>query len=178
MTRDELNKAYFEWMYSLVCDDEPSYRELFHFLHGVDFTYTIDMDGNRFDDGVNLRYRFADESGYNGRMGAKYLDSRPCSVLEMLLALAIRLEEHIMSDPEQGDRTRIWFWTMLSNLELDDMIDSRFDANHVENAIQKLLNREYGRDGKGGLFRIKHCKYDLRNVEIWYQANWYLNGVK
>lgn len=178
MTRDELNKAYFEWMYSLVCDDEPSYRELFHFLHGVDFTYTIDMDGNRFDDGINLRYRFADESGYNGRMVAKYLDSRPCSVLEMLLALAIRLEEHIMSDPEQGDRTRIWFWTMLSNLELDDMIDSRFDANHVENAIQKLLNREYGCDGKGGLFRIKHCKYDLRNVEIWYQANWYLNGVK
>lgn len=92
MTRDELNKAYFEWMYSLVCDDEPSYRELFHFLHGVDFTYTIDMDGNRFDDGINLRYRFADESGYNGRMVAKYLDSCPCSVLEMLLALAIRLE--------------------------------------------------------------------------------------
>lgn len=91
--------------------------------------------------------------------------------MEMLLALAIRLEEHIMSDPERGDRTRIWFWTMLSNLELDDMIDSRFDANHVENAIQKLLNREYGRDGKGGLFRIKHCKYDLRNVEIWYAWN-------
>ena len=107
MTRDELNKAYFEWMYSLVCDDEPSYRELFHFLHGVDFTYTIDMDGNRFDDGINLRYRFADESGYNGRMVAKYLDSRPCSVLEMLLALAIRLEEHIMSDPEPVSYTHL-----------------------------------------------------------------------
>ena len=88
------------------------------------------------------------------------------------------LDVYKRQDPERGDRTRIWFWTMLSNLELDDMIDSRFDANHVENAIQKLLNREYGRDGKGGLFRIKHCKCDLRNVEIWYQANWYLNGVK
>ena len=40
MTSDELNKAYFEWMYSLVCDDEASYRELFHFLHGVDFTWS------------------------------------------------------------------------------------------------------------------------------------------
>ena len=107
MTSDELNKAYFEWMYGLVCDDEASYRELFHFLHGVDFTYTIDMDGNRFDDGVNLRYRFADECRYSGRLVAKYLDTRPCSVLEMLLALAIRLEEHIMSDPERGDRTRM-----------------------------------------------------------------------
>ena len=178
MTSDELNKAYFEWMYGLVCDDVTSYQELFHFLHGVDFTYTIDMDGNRFDDGINLRYRFADECGYSEQMVAKYLDTRPCSVLEMLLALAIRLEEHIMSDPERGDRTRIWFWTMISNLELDDMIDSKFDADYVGNAVQRLLNREYERDGEGGLFRIKHCKYNLRNVEIWYQANWYLNGVK
>ena len=88
------------------------------------------------------------------------------------------LTEYIMSDPEQGDRTRIWFWTMISNLELDDMIDSKFNADYVGNAVQRLLNREYERDGKGGLFRIKHCKYNLRNVEIWYQANWYLNGVK
>ena len=24
MTRDELNNAYFDWMYQLVCDDEYS----------------------------------------------------------------------------------------------------------------------------------------------------------
>ena len=45
MTRDELNNAYFDWMYQLVCDDEYSrglsYRKLLSLLHDTDFTYTI-----------------------------------------------------------------------------------------------------------------------------------------
>ena len=62
MTRDELNNAYFDWMYQLVCDDEYSrglsYRKLLSLLHDTDFTYTIALDGNRYDDGIDLRYRF------------------------------------------------------------------------------------------------------------------------
>ena len=41
MTRDELNNAYFDWMYQLVCDDEYSrglsYRKLLYLLHDTDF---------------------------------------------------------------------------------------------------------------------------------------------
>ena len=40
------------------------------------------------------------------------------------------------------------------------------------------LNRDYGRDGKGGLFTIEHCRYDMRDIEIWYQANWYLDNIR
>ena len=40
MTRDELNNAYFDWMYQLVCDDEYSrglsYRKLLFLLHDTD----------------------------------------------------------------------------------------------------------------------------------------------
>ena len=67
---------------------------------------------------------------------------------------------------------------MISNLELSEMDDDAFDEDYVINVIERLLDREYERDGKGGLFRIEHCKYDLREVEIWYQANWYLNNVR
>ena len=77
MTQDEMNNMYFEWMYHLVCEEDMSYRKLFYLLHDIDFTYTIDMDGNRFDDGVDLRYRFGDETGCDERMVAKYLDTRP-----------------------------------------------------------------------------------------------------
>ena len=39
MTRNELNNAYFDWMYQLVCDDEYSrglsYRKLLFLLHAV-----------------------------------------------------------------------------------------------------------------------------------------------
>ena len=65
---------------------------------------------------------------------------------------------------------------MLHNLGLDSMTDDRFDVRYVEAVILRFLNREYEPDGTGGLFKIKNCKYDLRDVEIWYQLNWYLDN--
>lgn len=77
MTRDELNNAYFDWMYQLVCDDEYSrglsYRKLLYLLHDTDFTFTIALDSNRYDDGIDLRYRFGNEQGYRDSMIASYL---------------------------------------------------------------------------------------------------------
>lgn len=178
MTKDELNNAYFEWMYQLVCDErdsEMSYRKLLYLLHDTDFNYTIPMDGNRAEDGTDLRYRFGYENAYDGPIIAAYLDDRPCSVLEMMVALAIRCEEHIMCDPDIGDRTGQWFWNMIDNLGLGDMDDEGFDKNYAERVIQKFLNREYKRNGEGGLFTVKHYRKDLRSVEIWYQMCWYLD---
>lgn len=182
MTRDELNNAYFDWMYQLVCDDEYSrglsYRKLLSLLHDTDFTYTIALDGNRYDDGIDLRYRFGNEQGYRDNMIASYLDNRPCSVLEMIIALAIRLEEHIMDDPDIGNRTGQWFWDMIVSLGLGSMDDSKFDKAYAIDVIRRFLNRDYEQDGKGGLFTIEHCRYDMRDIEIWYQANWYLDNVR
>ena len=179
MTKDELNNAYFEWMYQLVCDERgaegPSYRKLLYLLHDTDFFYTIPMDGNRAEDGTDLRYRFGYENAYEGPMIATYLDDRPCSVLEMMVALAIRCEEHIMCDPDIGNRTGQWFWNMIDNLGLSGMDDLQFDRNYAKRVVQKFLNREYKRNGEGGLFTVKHYRMDLRSVEIWYQMCWYLD---
>lgn len=179
MTKDELNNAYFEWMYQLVCSEQYSQRrscrKLLCLLHDTEFTYTIPMDGNRAEDGTDLRYRFGYENTYEGPMIAAYLDDRPCSVLEMMVALSIRCEEHIMDDPDIGDRTGQWFWNMIANLGLDSMNDTKFDKAHAREIIRKFLNREYGRNGEGGLFTVKHCRDDLRSVEIWYQMCWYLD---
>lgn len=181
MTRNKLNDTYFNWMYQLVYDEQYSkrlsYRKLLYLLHDTEFTYTIAMDGNRYEDGTDLRYRFGYEYGYEGAMIAEYLDNRPCSVLEMLIALAIRLEEHIMDDPEIGNRTGQWFWNMITNLGLGSMDDEKFDKKYAVDIIRRFLNRDYERNGKGGLFTVEHCRYDLRNVEIWYQACWYLDSM-
>lgn len=180
MTKDELNNLYFEWMYRLVCCDEQhfegvSYRKLLYLLHDVEFTYTIPMDGNRAEDGIDLRYRFGYENEYEEPMIATYLDNRPCSVLEMMVALAIRCEEHIMDDQDIGDRTGQWFWNMIANMGLSSMNDVDFDRNYAQKTIQKFLSRKYKRNGEGGLFTVHHCRKDLRTVEIWYQMHWYLD---
>lgn len=184
MTRNELNGKYFSWMCQLVCDEKKypgrlSYQKLLNFLHSVNFSYTIATDSNREEDGIDLRYRFGYENTYEGAMIASYLDDRPCSILEMMIALSIRCEEHIMDDPDIGNRTGQWFWNMIANLGLDSMDDSRFDSLHdkVNAIIQRFLNREYGCNGEGGLFTVKNCKYDLRSVEIWYQMCWYLDEI-
>lgn len=179
MTQDALINEYFEWMYHLVCKNRytrrRSYRKLLSRLHSIDFIYIIGMDGNRAEDGVNLRYRFGYENGYRDSMIAAYLDNKSCSVLEMLVALAIRCEEHIMEDSDIGDRTGEWFWLMIENLGLRDMNDARFDRRYVDETIDIFLNREYKRNGEGGLFIVKDCHRDLRSVEIWYQMCWYLD---
>ena len=57
------------------------------------------------------------------------------------------------------------------------MSDARFDRDRVEYVIAKFLNRDYEADGRGGLFRIRNCKYDLRNVEIWTQMLYFLDSI-
>ena len=102
MTRDELIDQYFDWMYQLVVDDRysnKSYRKLFSRLYDTEFTYTIPMDGNRAEDGIDLRYRFGREHLYSDAMVASYLDDRPCSILEMMIALSFGVRSTLWMTP-------------------------------------------------------------------------------
>ena len=181
MTKNELNKKYFDWMCQLVCDGRVSkilsYSKLLHQLHEAEFTYTIDMDGNRASDGIELRYRFGYGNHYDMAMVATYLDCRPCSILEMMVALANRCEENIMEDPDIGDRTNDWFWEMIKSLGLEGMTNANYDKDEVDYILERFINREYEPNGKGGLFTVRYPKRDMRNVEIWFQLCWYLDSV-
>lgn len=180
MTKDELINRYFDWMYQLVVDDrysKRSYRKLFAKLHDTEFTYMIPMDGNRAEDGIGLRYRFGREKSYSDVAIASGLDDRPCSILEMMIALSIRCEEHIMDDPDIGNRTGQWFWEMIVSLGLGSMNDARFNRDYVEDVLERFLDRDYAHDGEGGLFTIRHSRKDMRSIEIWYQMNCYLNKI-
>lgn len=177
--RDRLNDDYFEWMYQLVCNDRYyknlSYRKLLYFLHDTEFVYIIERDSNRAVEGVDLRNRFGREVGYSSEDIEKYLGDRPCSVLEMIIALAFEIEICVMDDPLHGDRTGQWFWNMIVNLGLGGMSDSRFDERYADEVIVKFLSRGYSPKGEGGLFTVHNPLYDMRDAEIWYQAMWYLD---
>lgn len=181
MGHEFIKNQYFNWMCGLVCNEahpkRAFYKDLLIHLHDTEFVYILDMDSNRAQDGVDFRYRFAYEFEYDRSIVDRSLNDKPCSVLEMMVALAHRCEEDIMEDPELGDRTGQWFWDMIVSLGLDDMDDDNFDQTYVDFVINRFLKREYRRNGEGGLFTIERCDCDLRDVEIWYQMNWYLNNV-
>lgn len=182
MTRRDLNNEYFDWLFDLVCENrfsaQNSYRKLLMRLHSIEFRYLLLKDQARAEEGIALRYRFAITQGYeeSSDIILDYLDG-PCSVLEMILALAIHCEESIMDDPALGDRTGQWFWEMIVNLGLGSMTDNRYNRRRVDDVVQRFLDRDYDPDGRGGLFTIRDCTRDLRNVEIWYQFCWYLGSI-
>lgn len=181
MTGDMIKNQYFEWMYKLGIGQKiinnKTYVKLFEFLNNIDFSYILPMDDNRAMDGIDLRYRFGHDNSYENYIITKYLDDRPCSVLEMMIALSLRCEESIMDNPDIGNRISKWFWDMIINLGLSKMSDDCFDKKYVETAVNRFMTRQYEANGKGGLFIIRNRKQDLRNVEIWYQACWYLDEI-
>ena len=176
MTRD-IQKDYFNWLCKIVSDSKPnrrSYSKLLWYLHEIEFTFIIPMDENRCVDGVELRYRYGRLHNIEGPVIASCLDVTPCSVLEMMVALAARCEDNIMVDPAYGSRPGRWFWMMIRSLGLGNMSDGNFDIEYANSIIWRFLNREFERDGKGGLVYIPGTQYDMRSMEIWYQMQRYL----
>ena len=179
MNENKITAEYFEWLCNMVCEGRfarnVSFRKLLAYLFETEFVYLMPKDSNRADDGMELRYQFAYE--HAGVEDAElYLDG-PCNMLEMMVALARRCEENIMDNPEYGNRLGQWFWQMVNSLGLSGMTDDAFDKPYVDEVIDTFLDRQYKANGRGGLFTIKGCKYDLRNVEIWYQLCWYLDSI-
>lgn len=175
-----LEYEYFNWMYNLVCDDRlfrKTYKKLLTKLYNTEFIYLLPMDGNRAEDGIDLRYKFGYENNLNESMISTYLDYKPCSILEMMIALSLRCEENITYNPDLGDRKAQLFWNMIVSLKLGIMDDTNFDICYVEKVLDKFLNRKYEPNGSGGLFTINNSDKDLRDMEIWYQMHLYLDYI-
>lgn len=170
---------YFDWLYALVCGDwEPrgqSFHRLLMFLYNEDFVPACEMDACRGEDGLNLRYRFAQEKDIPYRELEAAFQGVPCSVLEMMVALAIRIEEHIMEDAAAGNRVGQWFWNMIVSLGFVAMDDNRFDERRAKGIIARFNACDYEPNGAGGLFTLLHPREDMRTIDIWYQLMAYLN---
>ena len=175
-----LANKYFNWMYDKTYDPvyfrDKSYRKLFDYLNTIEFFYFIPMDGNRAYDGIQLRYRFGRECDISDAAISAQLDIGTPTVLEVMVALAIRIEESIMSNAEIGDRTPKWMYEMIRNLNLHTMSDDnpRFDAEKVYSIVNDCMDRNYSANGDNAFFFVKNPRQDMRAVDIWKQAMWYL----
>ena len=180
MPISKLENLYFDWLVSRVCNSyqKAEYYELLQALYYIPFRWYMNRDENREADGEALRYDFEDILSVRPRRRLDDILPFKCSVLEMLVALSVRCEETIMSDPDEGDRTAKWFWTMIFNLGLEDMRNNRFDWYYVKERTDIFMERRYSRDGSnGGLFVVPNPPRDMRRTEIWYQMNWYLDDL-
>lgn len=162
--------SYLEYLCSIVgAADDPGYLLLMKDLYSADFAPVLVHDQARVLDGLELRRDF----------GGRTDPNKPCSVLEMMIGLAKRIDFQL-EDPDILGENIIseWFWSMITNLGLDICIDEEYgaawDSWFVKERVDRLVNREYDPSGFGGLFPLMNPKEDQRNVEIWYQMNAYL----
>lgn len=182
LTAEQIWKDYFLYLYQMVCGGDENCKNirwdmLMAQLYQTPFRYSyILMDGNRLEDGLALRERFIDEHNCSAYT-VKMLDEHECSILEVMIALALRMEEETMASSEYGDRTNQWFWYMIVSLGLNGMTNDHYDPQYVGEVLERFLDREYSPDGAGSLFYVPSTSKDFRNLEIWYQMCEYLNSI-
>ena len=180
MNVDNVEEYYFDWLYNNICmmraHDDISYYKILRLLFNRDFSFVLQMDGNRAADGIELRYYFDIDTNPDTALATNTIQ-KTCSVLEMMYSLAMKIENEIMDDLRYGDRTNQWFWEMMKNLGLSMMTDDNYDEDVANQIIDRFLLREYNHDGKGNIFYIRNSDEDLRDVEIWVQAECYLSSM-
>ena len=163
-------ESYILWLRALVDRPGPLYHVLFDVAWEVPYEYYIPNDDNRAEDGLKLREQFEQETSL------ELPNLGECRMLEFLIALAIRLNETVY-DYHNPNQTSDWFWQLISNLHLDGF-DDEHHFNDVEHHIMhrfRIVNsRQYGYNGKGGLFPLENPIADQRQVEVWYQMMAYL----
>lgn len=177
MTMSQERNRYFLWLSKRVAGRGCPQDGLSFLadLHGIPFYWLIEKDANRASDGVRLRDYYMNEM----HLYTDEEDTAPCSLLEMLIALAERMNFNLPTS-ENLIRTSEIFWDVfIRNLRLevygeqDRYLERK--RNHNGHIIRIFLDRHYMPDGKGGLFPLNKPRKDQTNVEIWYQMMAYLD---
>lgn len=177
---------YFNWLCDSVSKNGTdglvsNYIFLMETLHRKDFYWTVAMDKNRAEDGQYLRKRFMEHTGVLFDDQTLY---SPCSVLEMMVALACRMDDDILYNFEKGTRANEWFYKMIEGMGLESCTDEKWDdlcLDIVNHAVNVMLDRDYSKNGSGGgMFPTKTTKINQKKSEIWMQMINYIrqNRIK
>ena len=171
-----VEEQYFQFLKSQV--QNINHHNLLNCLHNIDFYGLVPNDDNREIDGIKLREIF-DTHERRGGTAPFLCQAKPCTMLEMLIGLAYRMENEL-SIGQNNPIMPECFWILIANLGLDWADDSVFQPSDeliIQNRVLTVISRSYMRNGNGGLFPLRRAVQDQRKVEIWYQMSaWILEN--
>lgn len=168
-----MEQRYFNWLCSQVATARYRlrYSKLLTKLYFADYEWTIPNDANRADDGMGLRYLFAQENDYSEAEMECTMAQKQCCVLEMMVALVIRCESDYLGNPDVVDHKMSVFMEMLKSMDIHTMENDVYNDGIVENALVKFMSHQYSPDGKGSIFYVPQAAIDMRKEELWSQMN-------
>lgn len=175
MVKDD-EKLYFEWLVERI--KGKYYEELLEKLYSLPFVVDEhDRDHSRMVDGAKLREDYKKSNRRLVASGRVAFPREACTFLEMLIALAYRLDDDVMYEVKFGDRTVDWFWIFIENMQMSDATNEHWNLHwdrYVTNRYRKIMKHTYGRDGSGGMFIVKERPDDdMRDIDIWRQMMWW-----
>lgn len=162
-----MKTEYFFWLLDVVGVDYSitKYQKLYEKLHNTEFHIVHPRDNNRWMDGADLKWKYHSETGND-----VLEEEDSCSVLEMLVALARRLDLEWSGTPGDPAPEKL-FWNMIQNLGLQKYSDRRWDLEKVDEILWKFMKKN---DRNCMIFPVPE---DL-NLEFWDQAIHFLSRKK
>lgn len=177
MIHDILWENYGSWLLTEMGFKKRGYSSMIKQLHYTEFVWSIPLDENRAGDGMKYRAEYIKTFGGNLTDDqVKLLSEQPCSVLEMLVGLAIRCDAEYIGDPK-SPRPDLLFWEMCCNLGLDEFKNRGFSHKKCEKQLLILHNwmgKNHKYNGEGTIFPVKNPANDHRKLEIWRQMMEYI----
>lgn len=182
---DNLDSAtsttYIQWLVTdklgLNEDDAKQYDFLIDKLSQIEFIWTNPFDENRAKDGLRLRDDFTYETGY-------FLDKTSgllprCSIFEMLVGMADRIENTMMIDVYAGADAGRWFIIFIENMGLGGCTNATWQCDYerrIADACKKFMTRGYEPNGNGGPFPLGDIDADVRDMDFWKQCSIYFSN--
>lgn len=169
-----MNRGYFEHLVDqIMMPSKTDYIVLLNILANKQFIWSLDIpnDENRAEDGKAIRYEYVDE--VDDYMTKDDMEA-PASVLEVLIALARRIDDDIGRSGENNPAP--WFWMMIDNLKLTPCKDWCCNKDYVDQQIDIWLLRKFTKHGIGSPFPCPTLSHNQCQQEIWCQMNDWINA--
>ena len=165
--------GYFEWLVNTVdIGEHEDMLPVLSYLFKKDYIWYKDLDGTQAMNGVALRKKYANE--FCPEIDGDF-KSKPCSVLEILVALSLAVEDDICGEPGEEDPGR-WFWEWLENLGIDERCTGKgYSKDYLDQCIDDWLEGDITKNGKRSPFPVKRKGVDIRKKTLWMQCMAYVN---
>ena len=185
---NDIWRDYCWWLMNVAGIFDEQWYNLCSLLHSLSVGEPIIADdANRFDDGMAQRDYFVDKLPWDEQQFAEMeLEKHPCSFFEMLVALAVRIDNEYLGDPKAPDPGK-WLFKMLDNLDItkyaryNDIITSSQERIIIKR-VEFMLDREYDDCGNINIFKLKrpisgfHCMSIWQQMQIWMSEYYNLGG--
>lgn len=182
-----MNEEYLEWLLQQAGvtndPDGTGYSMLCGILQDKPFYPLVEMDENRWEDGMRLRLDFVEETEKYAPDQYYCLDMLDsllggCTVLEVLVVMAEKMNYEMLDSSHEATVGK-WMEELIGNLGLDMYTDSEVMNNEnayfeIERVIDRFVFRQYNWRGEGGLFPLRNPRYNQTEIELATQMNNYL----